>query len=220
MEMNPPLKVFIGYDPRQPIAYNVCRSSIERHASGRVQIEPLILKNLPITRKGLTEFTYSRYLVPYLCDYRGKAVFLDGDIILLGDILEMPVNDSPVAVVKNPRVRFEWPSVMYFDNALCSELTPEYIEKGNPQSFEWASHVGELPKEWNHCVGYDSPNPDAKVIHFTAGIPVWEETKDCERSIDWYKEFQIMNSTVSYDALMKGSVHDKNLVQSGKLKAA
>ena len=76
------LNVFIGYDPRQPVAYNVLQHSIVRHASEPVAITPLILKQLPIERRGLTEFTFSRFLVPYLCGFKGMAVFLDADMVV------------------------------------------------------------------------------------------------------------------------------------------
>lgn len=66
------IRVFIGYDPRQPLAYNVMQHSIARHSSVPVAITPLILDQLPITRRGLTEFTYSRFLVPALCDFKGS----------------------------------------------------------------------------------------------------------------------------------------------------
>ena len=219
------MEIFIGFDPRQPLAYTVCRSSIERHTRGRVKIEPLILERLPMKRRGLTEFTFTRYMVPCLCNYQGSALFLDADIILRDDVLKLydvvgsfaetfRRDDLPsVSVVKNPKLRFEWPSVMYFNTWLCKSLTPEYIETGAPQSLEWASKIGELPKEWNHCVGYDEQNPSAKIVHFTQGIPCWPETKDCEFSKEWRDEFKYAVGTVSWAELMGNSVHAGPVMQ-------
>lgn len=203
------MRIFIGYDSRQPLAYTVCRSSIERYAKERVQIEPLRLDWLPITRKGLTDFTYTRYLVPWLCNYQGYALFMDGDMIARENILDMfEGNVASVSVVKGAR-RFEWPSLMWFNNAKCDQLTPEYLndEVSKPQSFEWAYKVGELPAEWNHCVGYDKPNPTAKIIHFTAGIPHFPETKDCEHADAWREELAYATSSVNWETLMGKSVH-------------
>ena len=73
------MRVFIGFDERQPLAYHVCRSSIERHAGARLQIEPLRLKWLPLKRRGLTDFTFSRYLCPWLCSYEGASLFMDAE---------------------------------------------------------------------------------------------------------------------------------------------
>jgi lipopolysaccharide biosynthesis glycosyltransferase len=207
------VRIFIGFDPRQPLAYNVCRSSIERHGSNLFAIFPLQLRLLPIERRGLTEFTFSRYLVPHLCNYEGVALFLDADMIVRADITELfdyAKGDKSVWMVKNNQ-RFEWPSLMLFNNSACKKLTPAYIEQDQPASLEWAEQgIGDLPKEWNHCVGYDKPNPDAKLIHFTKGIPCWPETKGCEHEGSWIDEHRFMNGTVTHDELMGKSVHVAN----------
>jgi hypothetical protein len=77
--------------------------------------------------------------------------------------------------------------------------------------FSWAGKVGELPKEWNHLIGYDPPNPDAKIVHFTMGVPVWKETIKSEFAQEWIDTFKRMNSTVSYEELMGRSVHKQHL---------
>lgn len=204
------MRVFIGADPRQQVAVQVLAHSISWRASKPVSITPLVLHQLPIKRRGLTEFTFSRYLVPYLCDYRGIALFVDADMLVAGDVAELfdLKDDTAVQVVKNKQ-RFEWPSLMLFDNAQCRQLTPEYIDspQSSPQSLKWAPSVGDLPPEWNHCVGYDTLNPEAKLIHYTKGIPCWPETKGCEHSDAWFKELQLCNSTVSHQELMGQSIH-------------
>jgi len=208
------LKVFIGYDPRQPIAFQVLANSIWRRASRAVSITRLDLRCLPIKRRGLTEFTYSRFLVPWLCNYEGQALFLDSDMLCLGDIAELFNHEAltqDVWVVKNPRLRFEWSSMMFFNNHRCVNLTPEFIESdSNPLALNWGE-IGELPPEWNHCVGYDEPNPNAQLIHFTQGIPIWNETKDCEYAAVWKAEAAMVNASVSFDELMGQSVHARHL---------
>ena len=199
-------KVFIGFDPRQPLAYNVCRSSIERRTPD-VEIKPLILKNLPMTRKGLTDFTYSRYLVPWLCGYKGYGLFLDSDMIVLSNLNELVPYMEDIAVVKHPKLKFEWTSMILFNNEKCKILTPLYVESKQPQTLEWASQIGELSSEWNHCVGYDKPRTNAKIVHFTQGIPYWLETKNCEYSKEWFEEYNYMTHTVSWIELMGNSVH-------------
>ena len=77
------LKIFIGHDERQPVSTSVCLNSIYRRASKPVQITPLVLSQLPIDRSGLTPFTFSRFLVPWLCDYEGWALFMDCDFLIL-----------------------------------------------------------------------------------------------------------------------------------------
>ncbi len=205
------MRIFIGFDPRQPIAAQVLAHSIWERASGPVSITRLQLNQLPLKRVGLTQFTFSRYLVPHLCGYAGKAMFMDADMLCLGDVYEIPKIADPqkaaVCVVKNPALQFEWPSLMYFDNELCKNLTPAFIEAGNPQMLKWAENVGNLPSEWNQLVGYDKPRKDAKNVHFTAGLPCFEETKSCEYSKEWHDEHHKSVSSVSWEELMGSSVH-------------
>ena len=221
-----PLSVFIGYDTRQPIAGSVLAHSISARSTGPVAITRLQLSKLPLTRRGLTEFTYSRFLVPHLCEYQGISIFFDSDMLCLGDITELLVYPLayptvPVFVSKNVR-RFEWPSMMVFNNAHCQTLTPEFVQDARHPLFDltWASEVGEFPGEWNHLVGYDPPNPTAKGIHFTQGIPCWPETKDCEFSAEWHRELKAANSTVSFNVLMGPSVHAQHVQARLAAKAA
>jgi hypothetical protein len=213
--MTAPLAVFIGYDQRQPLAYTICQHSILRHATRRVSIEPLILDRMPMKRRGLTDFTYTRWLVPYLCDFKGDALFIDPDTIVLGDVTEIPLIADPsmaVSVVQG-RLKFEWASLVYFQcgSGSCTKLTPEYVadETHQPATFDWVEpgRLGALPAEWNHLVLYDLPNPAAKVIHYTAGIPCWPETAACDAAPLWHEEVKVALSTVSWDALMGKSVH-------------
>lgn len=228
--MSDTLRVFIGYDPRQPVAYNVLAHSVWSRASKPVSIVRLQLSCLPIKRRGLTEFTYSRFLVPYLSEYEGHSVFLDSDMLCLGDIHELYalacVNELKqstvesaekplsVHVVKNAR-RFEWPSMMVFKNDACRVLTPAFIDSDSSNLYDlaWAANVGELHRDWNQIVGYDAPNPNAKLIHYTQGIPCWPETKDCEFSDQWRAELRKSIASVSFSELMGNSVHAKPVAE-------
>jgi hypothetical protein len=216
------MRIFIGMDERQPIAAQVLAHSIWARASRPVSITMLKLHQLPIKRTGLTTFTYTRYLVPYLCGYEGMALFMDADMLCLTDISTMEddlggVKWKPAVSVVQHLKRYEWPSFMYFNNAECKDLTLEVIEHGTPQNFEWAKKLGSLAPDHNHLVGYDLPTTTAKIVHFTAGLPIFEETKDCEYAKEWHEEHQRANGTVSWKELMGPSVHSK-MVLSGGLK--
>lgn len=219
--MNAPLRIFAGFDPRQPVAYNVLQHSILSNSSKPVAITPLSLKTLPIKRMGLTEFTYSRYLVPWLCDYAGMALFLDADMVVDFDIADLFAAAQPGSFgvwVAQDKPRFEWPSLMLFNCDRCTLLTPELIETGVPQRLEaWAEGgVGNLPIEWSYCVGYNHEECTPKLIHYTAGIPIWPETRDCKFADVWHKYHQAANGSVSFQALMGTSVHTKK-VASGEI---
>ena len=129
---NQPLRIFIGYDHRQPVALNVLQFSIFRRSSKPVAITPIVLPTLPMKRTGLTPFTYSRFLVPWLSDYQGWALFLDIDFLVLGDIAELfaLADDRYAAMVsKNPK-KFEWASMILFNcgHPANRVLTPDYVD--------------------------------------------------------------------------------------------
>ena len=92
-----PLKIFIGWDSREDIAYQVCKQSILDTATVPVEIIPLKLDELQkqnlYTREqdvlGSTEFTFSRFMIPYLTDYKGWALFIDCDFIFKQDVAHL-----------------------------------------------------------------------------------------------------------------------------------
>lgn len=213
-----PLRIFIGVDERQPVAANVAAHSIRTKSSVPVAITLLAQNQLPVRRRGLTSFTYTRYLVPWLCDYQGHALFVDGDTMARADVAKLPWDtEHAVSVVPHTTVekdgvqvgvQFERPSVMLFNCAKCSMLTPEFIENDKPTSLStWAESIGELPREWNHLVGYDAPSDQTALAHFTMGIPCFAETRTDEFADEWVAIHKHMNGTVSWESIMGNSVH-------------
>lgn len=203
------LKVFIGFDHRQPIAYMTLAYSLMKHATKPIAITPLVLSTLPLDRQGLTPFTYSRFLVPWLCDYRGWAVFLDSDILALDDINKITAfadHEKAVIVSKN-ELRFEWSSVMLFNCEKCDLLTPDFVQHApQPHGLGWAKGIGELPARWNHLVGYDEPK-EASLVHFTQGLPCFPETQNSEYGEAWRLHAREATSALSWQELMGNSVH-------------
>lgn len=210
-----PLQIFIGIDPRQPVSVSTLINSIYRQSSVPVSITPIVLSQVPLERRGLTEFTYSRFLTPYLSNYEGWSLFLDADILLRADIAELfaLADDRYTVMVSKNEHKFEWASVMLFNNAKCGILTPEYIEKAEGLhgiGFANPDEIGDLPREWNHLVGYDEPRSDAKLVHYTQGIPYWPETRDCEYSKEWWHEFDELERAQSWETIMGPSIHAVN----------
>lgn len=153
MTARPPLRVFVGYDSREPIAYHVCAHSILRRASEPIAIVPLALHSLkrftrPRGPTEATEFSLSRFMVPHLCGFEGLAVFMDCDMLVQADLNELflyTLADPGKAVwcVQHdytPRQtlkmdgqqqtsypRKNWSSFLVFDCGRCQALTPEYV---------------------------------------------------------------------------------------------
>jgi len=217
------IRVFIGYDPRETVAYNVLAHSIQRRASQPVSIAPLMLSQLKavLTRERhhlqSTDFSFSRFLTPYLSGYEGWSVFMDCDMLVLRDIAELwNLRDDryAVMVVKHhhvpketvkflgePQSKYEkknWSSVMLFNNARCSALSPEYVNHASGlelHQFKWLENdelIGALPDAWNHLVGYNPPRADAALVHYTLGGPYFAQYKDCEYATEWFAERDAM----------------------------
>lgn len=208
-------RVFVGIDPRQPLAYNVLQSSLHRKSEGRVQVEPLILYKLPVKRRGLTEFTFSRFLVPWLCDYQGVAIFMDADVVVTGDIAELAAEADGISAVQvmQEQAKYEWASVMLFNCANCEILTPEFIddESHNPLALDWGT-VGKFSSEWNHCVGYAEPKA-AKLYHYTQGLPCWHESRGLPEDCFWDDEFKELTRTCNWTDIMGRSVHAQPVIK-------
>lgn len=213
------IRVFIGYDPRETVAYHVLAHSIMARASQPVAITPVCLAQLGgvLTRARdplqSTDFSFSRFLTPYLCDFHGWAIFMDCDMLVRADIARLwALRDEryAVQVVKHNHVPKEdtkflgavqtkyqkknWSSVMLLNNARCQALTPEYVNRASGlelHQFKWLGDdglIGELPREWNHLVGYDAPRADAALVHYTTGGPYFEQWRNCEYAAEWFAE--------------------------------
>jgi len=213
------LRVFIGYDPREAITYSVLAHSIQRHASQPVSITPISLDQLKkeyIRKKNplqSTDFSFSRFLTPYLSNFEGWSVFMDCDMIVIDDISNLftHANDKyAVQVVKHNHSPKEetkflgsiqskyqkknWSSVMLFNNAKCKSLSVEYINSASGlelHQFKWLKSddlIGDIPHSWNHLVGYDKPDTNVSLVHFTIGGPYFNEYKNCEYAEEWNLE--------------------------------
>lgn len=92
--MTDPLKIFIGYDSREEVAWLVARHSLLRHARGNVQVYPLkqsMLREVglytrPVDQLATTEFSLTRFLTPYLAAHDGWSIFCDCDFLFTADI--------------------------------------------------------------------------------------------------------------------------------------
>jgi hypothetical protein len=218
------LDVYIGYDPNESVAFYTLAHSILRRASVPVSIAPLMrsqLKGVYTRERGpteSTEFSLTRFLVPYLSGYSGWSVFMDCDMLCLADIAELAAQidrqrDMAVLVCKHdyvPRTerkfldqvqtkypRKNWSSLMVFNNARCRALTPAYVN-GAPgldlHRFAWTEDaaIGELPLEWNWLVGEYERSASAKIVHYTLGGPYFDDYRDCDYATEWFAEVNSM----------------------------
>jgi lipopolysaccharide biosynthesis glycosyltransferase len=205
--------VFIGMDQRQAVSYTVAASSFALAARTPIAISPINADLVGMKREGLTPFTWARFLVPYLCDFKGWALFVDGDVVCLQDpaAVFQEADLSKAVMVVDTSKQFERAAVMLFNCAHPDNriLTPEYVETANGlHQIRWTTNIGFLDKRWNHLVGYDQPDAAPGIIHYTMGVPCWEQTSDCEHRDIWWLVHKLMNSAQPWEKIMGNSVHN------------
>ena len=180
-----------------------------------VSISPVKLSQLPLTRppEGSTEFSLSRFLVPWLCNYHGLALFLDCDMLVRCDIEDIfrLYDGSDVQVVKhnytpkddrkfygNRQVAYpkkNWSSVMLMNTAFCPTLTLPYVNTASAMDLHrlsWARSVGNLPVAMNHLVGEYPFSPEAQIIHWTNGGPWLTRYAQQDYAPEWAVERMAM----------------------------
>ncbi|KAL6996911.1 hypothetical protein U1Q18_007036 [Sarracenia purpurea var. burkii] len=184
-----PFKVFVGYDPREDLAYEVCRHSILKQSSIPVEVTPI--KQSELRQNGAywrdrgklesTEFSFSRFLTPYLANYEGWAMFVDCDFLYLADIKELrDLIDDKFAImcvqhdytpkettkmdgaVQTVYPRKNWSSMVLYN---CGHpknrvLTPEVVNSESGaflHRFQWLDdhEIGAVPFVWNFLVGHN-----------------------------------------------------------------
>ncbi len=216
----------VGFDQREAVAYHTFVQSVLEKSSIPVRFLPLNSKSLLGYNKahtdGSNDFIYTRFLVPYLMNFKGWAIYADGDMVCLNDIKNLwDQRDSKYAVMvvkhdyktkvknkywgnKNENYpRKNWSSIILWNcNHLSHNiLTPEFINKQSGaylHRFSWIKdkEIGELDKEWNWLAMEYPEKKDLNLIHYTIGTPCFKEYENTSLSSHWKKYF--MNSLTGH----------------------
>jgi hypothetical protein len=213
------LNIFCGYDAREAVGYHVFCQSVLSRSSIPVAFTPIQSSGL---KQGTNSFTVSRFSVPYLMGYKGRAVFADAsDMIMLCDAKELQIAldklTGAVGVVKHSYTtknpvkyigtelesknldydRKNWASLMLIDceHSSWKKVTPEYLESVNMLSllqfsFMDDSEIESIDDAWNRMVDEGKPLENAKIIHWTAGIPAFEHYKNAVGADYWRAEWK------------------------------
>ncbi len=210
------IRITIGFDQREAVAFHTFSQSIIEHTSEPVSITPLVLGSLPGYREthkdGSNTFIYSRFLTPFLMQFQGWAIFVDGDMVCREDLKSLwDLRDEKYAVMvakhdyvtkasqkylgnKNENYpKKNWSSVILWN---CSHaknriLSPDFVMSKDGKflhRFSWLDEgdIGEIPKDWNWLTTEYLNNYDAKLLHYTLGTPCFREYKSCDMSDVWW----------------------------------
>ena len=215
--------IYIGYDAREHVAAEVCKHSILSRTDQRCPPDVNFLRSkdiagfarAPETNQS-TDFTYTRFMIPFMQKYKGWSLFCDCDFLFVADVLDLmySVDESKaVSVVKHPPYiphtqvkmdgvaqhampRKNWASLIVFNNSHPSnlKLTPDYVNNVTPgrrlHQFDWLKddEIGSLHMEWNTLDDYYYlENP--KAIHYTDGGPWFHGYTDTMYSQLWLNEY-------------------------------
>ncbi len=169
-----------------------------------------------------TDFSFSRFCVPELARamrIQEPVLFSDPDILLRADINELfdlwdpecavmcvqhshqPKEQTKMDGLEQTRYfRKNWSSVMLMHPERCSGLNAFKANNwrgADLHAMLWAEDqkIGALPREWNHLVNYDEPNPNAKLVHFTLGDPMSAGRENDEFSDEWRSYLEVDEQT-------------------------
>jgi lipopolysaccharide biosynthesis glycosyltransferase len=210
------IKIVVGFDQREAVAYHTfCQSIIER-SSLPVSFIPLAINTLKDYKEThldkSNDFIYSRFLTPFLLNFDGWAIFADGDMICQADIkdlydlkdeskallvvkhnYETKVHQKYLGNINENYPRKNWSSVILWNckHPKHKVLTPDFIANQTGKylhRFNWLNDedIGELPIEWNWLAIEYPENTKAKLIHYTLGTPCFKDYKNSEMSKVWH----------------------------------
>ena len=213
--MSEKINIVVGFDQREAVAYHAFTQSVIEKSSLPVSFIPLAINTLYEYKEThndrSNDFVYSRFLTPFLNDFRGWAIFADGDMICQADIKELwDLRDDTKAVlvvkhnyqtksfkkylgnINENYPKKNWSSLILWncEHPKHKILTPEYIAKQTGKylhRFSWLNDhdIGEIPKEWNWLAIEYPVNLEAKLIHYTLGTPCFKDFRETDMATKW-----------------------------------
>jgi len=222
--MSEKINIYVGFDQKEAVAYHVFCQSLIDNTSIPLQIHPMALRTLNKYKENhqdrSNDFVYSRFLIPFLNNFNGWALFVDGDMICQSDIRELfdlRDDNKAVMVVKHNYEtkqkkkylgninenypRKNWSSVILWNcnHSKHKILTPTFVSEQTGKflhRFSWLEDkdIGELPLEWNWLAIEYEDNTNAKIIHYTLGTPCFSDYKNTAMAEIWYKYYSRLNN--------------------------
>jgi hypothetical protein len=191
-----PLRIFIGTDETQVVAHRVLEYSIRRSASIPVEVVPMLDFPTPVPANPAAQprvpFSFSRFLIPKLCGYEGRALYLDSDMLVFGDVAELaslPFGGKSLLCTYQPEPPEQWKhkadlfkrgrhtAVVLLDCARLPWDVDDVVAGLDDGRYSYEELVFDLrlvddadigdtiPIEWNHLERYE-PGV-TKLLHYT-----------------------------------------------------
>ena len=213
-----PMRVFCGLDESQIVAARVLEYSIRKHASRPVRFYPMLNVPTPTPKdpknRGRTGFSFSRFHIPKLAGYKGRALYVDADMQVFGDMAELweiPFDGAKVMCTRQDEPPEQWKdsdwfhpgrqlSVMMLDCERLDWDIEDIVGGLDEGRYDYQQLMFELcvvepdeindniPPVWNHLEHY-VPG-ETKLLHYTV-VPTqpWKNDKNPLTEL-WEPEFK------------------------------
>lgn len=220
MEVRPmveTMRIFVGVDESQLLAAEVLEHTIRRYASKPVEVTPMTSVRAPMPRdkknRPRTAFSFSRFAIPALCNYEGRALYVDADMQVFDDVAQLwdlPFDGAKVLCTNQPDPPDKWRgsghfhagrqmSVMMLDCSTLDWDIDEVVRGLDEQRYTYEQLMFDmcllppdgvrdtLPPEWNHLEHHE---PElTKLLHYTV-VPTqpWKNDENPLRGL-WEQAF-------------------------------
>lgn len=232
MQPNQPYHVYVGFDAQELRTCNIAIASLHGNTErSQVHVDRISRLSLfkyyarPTSQMPTgqlyddisdapmsTDHAIARFFVPFLMNYRGWALFTDGDVLFRDDVRKLfayaddryavqvvqhpPQMDEAVKKlghVQSTYPRKNWSSVVLWNCGHPSNaaLTVEVLNAWpgrDLHAFSWLSDdaIGALPSRWNYLVGVSDPDPDPAIVHYTLGTPDMPGHANDPYATEWF----------------------------------
>jgi hypothetical protein len=168
------VKIFVGTsDEDDIVAEQTLEYTLKKHSSEPIEITWMRPSNMGKWNTGNwgTPFSGFRWAVPSMCDFKGRAMYMDVDMICLYDIAEfwnMDMGENAVMVRKYEK-RKEF-SMLLFDCEKVKLPDLDSIKSFTNFSFSMSNNlkdVGFFDDSWNVIDGEDFDIAQIKVLHYS-----------------------------------------------------
>lgn len=215
------IRVYVGTDRSQSLAVPVLEHSIKRHTTAPVEVYPMLDLPVPTPEDPRnwprTGFSFSRFCIPKLAGYRGKAIYMDADMLVFKDIRELwklpfgqakvliqeEVKHTEITMAKQnaPATRKKQCAVMLLDCGRLDWDIDKIIRDLNESRYNYEKLMFDIcilpeeevgygvPFEWNSLEYYDE---NTRLIHYTdMGTQPWVSVHNSNGYL-WFDEVRLM----------------------------
>lgn len=228
------IKIFVGADRSQALAIKVLEHSIKRHSCMAIEVYSMIDLDVPVPKNPRnsqrTGFSFSRFCIPKLNSYSGKAIYMDADMLVFKDIKQLwdvDLKGAQISIQSNvdnmPLVpdrsgglkkRIKQCAVMVIDCNKAKWDIQDIVNSLDAGEYDYENLMYQMciipeeeinytvPPEWNSLEYYDSNTCN---LHYTdMGTQPWVSTRNINGDL-WLNEVRLMlkSGAVSIEDIKK-----------------